>query len=76
MRMSCLSAMRQPCSAFSCIAVTRKRPSGEKEMSRCEPFQCNYVRRGGGVREPQRRAIVVRDGDAVAFGHESEAAHR
>ena len=32
------STSRQPCSAFSCIEVTRKRPSGEKVASRCEPF--------------------------------------
>ena len=38
MRMFFLSGRRQPCSMFSCIEVTTKRPSGETKASRCEPF--------------------------------------
>ena len=38
MRMCLPSAIRQPCSIGSCMAVTRKLPSGLNATSRCEPF--------------------------------------
>ena len=38
MRMCCLSASRQPCSAFSCIAVTMNSPPGCHSTAVCEPF--------------------------------------
>ena len=37
MRMCLLSASRQPCSADSCIVVTRNLLSGLKVTPRCEP---------------------------------------
>ena len=37
MRMCLVSASRQPCSAGSCIAVTRNLLSGLKVTPRCEP---------------------------------------
>ena len=39
--MCLVSASRQPCRACSCIVVTRKRPSGENNAPRCEPFQAS-----------------------------------
>ena len=60
MRMLRESASRQPCSAFSCIEVTRKRPSGEKVASRCAPFHSSSLRRAVDLRKPERHAIVMR----------------
>ena len=42
MRMCLPSAMRQPCSAGSCMAVTRNLPSGLKATSWCEPFHSSF----------------------------------
>src|ERR1700730_18917856 len=42
MRMCLPSTSRQPCNCGSCIAVTRKRPSGENAPSRCEPFHSSF----------------------------------
>src|SRR2546422_159505 len=39
--MSLRSARRQPCSMGSCMAVTKKRPSGLTLAPRCEPFQAS-----------------------------------
>ena len=60
--------------SFSCIEVTRKRPSGEKVAARCEPFQSSSLGRRGGVGEPQAGAVVMRDGEAIALRREGEAA--
>src|SRR5690349_19402222 len=42
MRMCLPSTSRQPCRVGSCMAVTRKRPSGLNVTSRCEPFHSSF----------------------------------
>ena len=74
MRMCWPSDSRQPCSAFSCIAVTTASPSGmdgERGVAAL-PFQ---LARAVGLRrdEPQRGAVVVRRRDALALGIERQA---
>ncbi len=75
MRMSRLSESRQPCRAFSCIDVTRKRPSGRKRRVEMRALPIEQFGRRIGIGKPERRAIIMSDGETVAFRREGEAAH-
>ena len=68
------STTRQPCSAGSCIAVTRNWPFGLNGgvMVRALPFQ--EFRRGLRVRKPHRHAVVVGDREPHALRREGEPA--
>ena len=74
MRMCWPSDSRQPCSAFSCIAVTTASPSGWMAMRDVAALPFQLARTVGlGRDEPQRGAVVVRRGDALAAGVEGQA---
>ena len=77
MRMCWPSDSRQPCSAFSCIAVTTASPSGMDRQRGVAAFPLQLARGVGlGADEPQRGAVVVRRADPLAFGIERQAGDR
>src|ERR1700682_2258258 len=75
MRICWPSASRQPCRACSCIVVTRKRPSGENNAPRCEPFQASISGFAVGGGEQGGRAFVRREGEPQPLRGEGEPAH-
>ena len=62
------SASRQPCSVGSCMAVTRKRPSGLKVDGEMRALPFEPLRRGAWrVGKPERDAVVMRDREPQAL---------
>ena len=74
MRMCLESASRQPCSAGSCIAVTRNLLSGLKVTARCEPAHSRNSGRRRHVGKPQGHAVVMRDRKPQALWRERQPA--
>ena len=75
MRMSLRSARRQPCSVGSCMDGDQE-PAVRAEQStpRCEPFHSSVSGARLRVREPERDAVVMRDGEAKALRRERQPA--
>ena len=74
MRMWSPSASRQPCSAGSCMEVTRNRPSALKRTSRWEPFQASISGLASGVGKPERGAAIMGDREPQALGRKGKPA--
>ena len=66
-------ASRQPCSVFSCMEVTTKRPSGDQVTSRCEPFHSSISGSASVLGNHRLDAVVVAHREPIALRREGEA---